>query len=297
MKYLIIIGGLIFVLVIPITRCALFNIHLVIYYGFKDIYFYFKYKKFNLYGRTGQLVAYTGLFGKGKTLSAVNLVVNSYLQYNDKIVWSKQLKEFVPQKIKILSNVSLSVPYIELKGLQQIVDDCNSKALYDSVNHTQTITLVLLDEASVQLNCRSFKDNIDPLFLNKLLTCRHFMLSMFYTTQRFEQVDKLLRQVTQAVIDCDKVWRFQRQYLYDAWDMEKATDKNKIKPHRSSCWFVRDSDYEMYDTLACVDNLIKSCKEGDMLSEEEILQSIGEDSSNNEAVLNPSRSLRKLRKK
>lgn len=37
----------------------------------KDFYYYIKRKEYNVC-RTGELVAYTGLFGKGKTLSAVH---------------------------------------------------------------------------------------------------------------------------------------------------------------------------------------------------------------------------------
>lgn len=38
------------------------------------------------------------------------------------------------------------------------------------------------------------------------------------------------------------------------------------------CWFVRDRDYNAYDTLACVGNLKKSMKAGDMMTEDEILK-------------------------
>lgn len=35
---------------------------------------------------------------------------------------------------------------------------------------------------------------------------------------------------------------------------------------------MKDSDYNAYNTLACVGNLKKAMKEGDMMSEEEILK-------------------------
>ncbi len=94
---------------------------------------------------------------------------------------------------------------------------------------------------------------------------------MYYTAQRFGHVDALLRQVTSCVVDCDKLWRFQRQNLYDAWEMENATNTQLLTPLTRRCWFVTNKDYAAYDTLACVGNLQKSFKEGDMLSEEEIL--------------------------
>ena len=42
-------------------------------YGLVDLFKYFKYKQYNEC-KTGELVAYVGLFGKGKTLSAVHKV-------------------------------------------------------------------------------------------------------------------------------------------------------------------------------------------------------------------------------
>ena len=121
------------------------------------------------------------------------------------------------------------------------------------------------------MNSRGFKTNIDPMFLNTILTCRHYYISLLYTAQRFGHVDALLRQVTSYVCECDKLWRFQRLNFFDAWDLENATNIQLITPFRRSCWFVRQEDYDAYNTLACVGNLKKSMKEGDMMTEEEIL--------------------------
>ena len=144
--------------------------------------------------------------------------------------------------------------------------------IYVDEHDTLTVTLVLGDEFSVQMNSRNFKTNIDPLFLNTILTCRHYYISLYYTAQRFGHVDALLRQVTSYVVECDKLWRIQRLNYYDAWDLENATNTQLIAPLRRTCWFVRNRDYAAYNTLACVGNLKKSMKEGDMMSEEEILK-------------------------
>ena len=42
-----------------------------------DFYFWLRYQKYNLMP-TGQLIAYCGLFGKGKTLSAVHHIRKAY---------------------------------------------------------------------------------------------------------------------------------------------------------------------------------------------------------------------------
>jgi hypothetical protein len=200
--------------------------------------------------------------------------------------------------IKIISNVSLSVPYEDFISLEQIVLDAERKSAYDDAADTLTITLVLGDEFSVQMNSRNFKKNIDPLFLNTLLTCRHYYISLFYTAQRFMQVDALLRQVTSYVVDCDKAWRFQEVDEYDAWEMENSTNSSLLTPLRRSCWFVKDSDYAAYDTLACVGNLKKDMQEGNMMSEDEILAlQQNQNQANMDGVVKPSRRWRKAQKK
>ena len=60
--------------------------------------------------------------------------------------------------------------------------------------------------------------------------------------------------------------------MFDAWELENATNTQLIRPFARNCWFVRDSDYHSYDTLACVGNLEHAMKEGQMMSEEEILK-------------------------
>lgn len=273
----------------PKVRCVVCHPILSVRYGCVDLYYYFKHNKGNLY-HTGELIAYVGLFGKGKTLSAVHKVVSAYNRYNGLTVWCPRRRKLVTQRIHIISNVSLSVPYEDFISLEQVVLVGERSRDYDDAHDTLTITLVLGDEFSVQLNSREFKKNIDPLFLNTLLTCRHYYISIYYTAQRFMQVDALLRQVTSSVIDCDKTWRLQGNNEYDAWEMENATNTMLLTPIARRCWFVKDSDYNAYDTLACVGNLKKSMTAGDMLSEEEILAlQVAGAQANMDGVVKPSR--------
>ena len=300
MKFLLLIFVVFLLGLYPKLRCAVFHPVSTVYYGCKDLYFYFRHNLKNLY-RTGELVAYVGLFGKGKTLSAVHKVVTAYRKYDGRTVWCSRRKKLVTQRIKVISNVALSIPYEDFVSLEQIVLDAERKEEYDDAHDTLTITLVLGDEFSVQMNSRQFKTNIDPLFLNTLLTCRHYHISLFYTAQRFQHVDALLRQVTSYVVDCDKTWRLQGNNEYVAWEMENATNPLLLTPTRRRAWFVKDRDYDAYNTLACVGNLKKSMKEGDMLSEEEILAlQCNTEQINMEGIVKPSgkymRSQRKRRK-
>lgn len=284
----------------PTLRCAVFHPIKLARYGVSDLIRYIRFQRWNEC-QTGELVAYVGLFGKGKTLSAVHKVVSMYERYNGMMVYDRERQMWVEQRVKVLSNVALNIPYDDFVSLQQVVHCAEKNGEYDREHETLTVTLVLGDEFSVQMNSRNFKSNIDPLFLNTLLTCRHYHISLYYTAQRFGHVDALLRQVTSHVVDCDKLWRFQRQNLYDAWEMENATNSQLLTPIARRCWFVTDKDYNAYNTLACVGNLQKSFKEGDMMSEEEILSlRRNEQQANMEGVVKPSRkwrrSQRKLRK-
>ena len=196
----IILGAAIVALVLlPTLRCAVFHPVSLTIYGVKDVFRYYRNKKYN-FCDTGELVAYTGLFGKGKTLSAVHRVTDAYRHYDGKPVWCPRRKKIVTQRVHVISNVALSIPYEDFRSLDQLVIEAQRKQERDDKNDTLTITLVLGDEFSVQMNSRNFKSNIDPLLLNTILTCRHHYISLYYTSQRFGHVDALLRQVTSYVV-------------------------------------------------------------------------------------------------
>ena len=265
--------------------------------GCKDFARWLRFQQWNLMP-TGQLIAFCGLFGKGKTLSAVHHVRQMYKKYNGKKVYDFGKKKWLKQNVLVISNVELTdIPYIPFTSLKQIVTVAESNRKFDDENDTMTCVLVLGDEFSVQMNSRSFKTNIDPLFLNTILTCRHHHISLIYTAQRFGHVDALLRQVTSYVVQCDKLWRIMRQKKYDAWELENANSPSMCKPIGRVGWFVSDTDYGAYDTLACVGNLVKSMEDGDMISETDILALQQLSPSDMDAVEHASRKFLRRQKK
>lgn len=281
------------------VRVTLSHPYEVVTYGIKDLIKYFRYKQWRN-GKTGKILAFIGLFGKGKTLSAVYYVVKYYLKYNGKKVYDFARRKWVMQRVHVVSNVDLNIPYEKFESLSQMIYVADNMREYDIENDTLTLSLFLGDEFSVQLNSRSFKTNIDPLFLNTLLTCRHHHISLIYTSQRFNHVDALLRQVTSFVVTCNKIWRIMVHSQIDAYELENANDPTLVKAQRRYGWFITDAAFNAYDTLACVGNLTKSCKEGDMLSEQEILALQQNTPTDMEAVTAPSRKYvrgqKKLRK-
>lgn len=298
MIILVLIGVILFLWWSICARIAVQHPIQTLKHGFRDLCAYIRYKKWRNCN-TADLICYTGLFGKGKTLSAVHNVVSKYHQYNDRMVYDFAREKWVKQKVLVISNVHLKhIPYEFMTSLSQIVSFCEHQQEKDLENDELTLCYVLIDEASTQLNSRSFKTNIDYDFLNKLLTCRHYHICGIYTTsQRFKLEDKLLRDVTQMVVDCRKIWRFQTITYYDAYELENAGNPLLIKPLMRSGFFVTDEVYDDYDTLATVDQLAKSCAEGDMLSDEEIMaRRYSPDSVGMDGVVAPSRRFKRLKK-
>ena len=271
MKIIILIGVCLLFAFVPYLRIVFFNLIEFILLSLKDLFFFFRNLSFNTCP-CGVIRCFSGLFGQGKTLSSVHYIRGLYKRYNNKLVFYKG--KFRRNKIVILSNVDfVDIPFIPLVSLKQIVTACQN--LHEVEGDLFCITyLVLIDEASSQLNSREFKSNIEPMLLNSLLTSRHYRMSIFYTSQRFLLVDKLLREVTESVIECKKIGRVQLWSVYNAFDLENSSNITLVKPRYKSGFLVRDKDYESYDTLACVSNLSKSMQSGDMLSSDEILRSI-----------------------
>ena len=296
MIYVILIAIAILMIFSVVVRTILLNLHFTLFYLPKDIFNYFRYHLFDSL-ETGRLICYTALFGGGKTLSCVHYVLHLYKRYNNKKIFDINKKRWVTQKVHVISNVDLCIPFEKFESLQQIIDAAEYNKIFDDKHDTRTCTIVLGDEFSVQMNSRSFKTNIDPIFLNTLLTCRHHHILFVYNAQRFQHVDKLLRGVTSHVIECKKIWRVCVQCTYDAWVLENCSDPTVIKPIARHGWFIRDKDFAAYDTLACVGNLIKSVRSGDMESEKEILDRLGDNDIDVTEGAYKKKVLRRLRKR
>lgn len=293
---LLIVLAFLMIISIPVRVCVLHPIN-TIKYACIDTWRYFHDKKYDKY-EAGLLNCYFAHFGGGKTLSVVHYVRELFVRYNNKYIYDRQRKKWVLQKVHIISNVHLKgIPYEELCSLSQVVCCAWRNKKIDEKNDTRTCVIVLLDEASSEMNSRNFKTNINPDFLNTLITTRHFNMSLFYTSQKFKLVDALLRSVTQRTIWCDKRWRVMVQHYFDADEMEYASNPMLIQPLLRTGFFITDKDFDTYDTLATVERLDKDVKEGNMMSEAEILAMRGLLNPDNDQISSPSRRLKRMRKK
>ncbi len=263
-----------FIFVIPV-RLTILHPVLTFKYACKDIVNYIKYHRWNEY-KYGVFDCYDAdegrVFGSGKTLSCVYRVRRDFKRYNNKKVFDFSRKKFVTQKVRVLTNLTLTdIPYEKLVNLGQIIQTTEKVKSMDLENDSLTCTIVLIDECQNQLNSRSFKDNISPMMLKQLTECRHFNMSIYYDCPRFKQVDALLRQCTSMVVKNNKVWRWQIQHTYDASEIEAKPNLDSCRVHKHSGFFIENELFNAYDTKEIIDNLQKAHERGDFLSEEEIL--------------------------
>lgn len=274
-------------LFIPFFRFLLFNLHKIVVGGFVDLFNYCRFKRWNECNAYGRIIAYTGLFGMGKTKECVRYIVNQYEKYNGKMIYDFVNKKWVQQKIVVYSNVDLIIPYVKLTSMQQLVDCQGSEV--------GTVNLFLIDEASVVFNSREFKSNFSTPALNTILTSRHHKIGVFLTSQRFGHMDALLRQVTSEVYECAyfKPLRIQRIKVFDAWEIENCSNLLLIKPKLVKYHYTTNEDYENYDTNAMVDSISKECVAGGFESDSDILNRQGNTYNDYRFVSKPKSKLKK----
>lgn len=281
-------GLFLMVLMLPLLRFLLFNFPKIIIGAFPDLFKYIKYKRWRECPSYGRICCYTGLFGQGKTKECVRFITNQYDKYNGQMIYDFEAEKWVQQQVVVYSNVDLTIPYVELKSLQQLVDCQNTDF--------GTVNLFLIDEASVVFNSREFKTNFSTPALNTILTSRHHKIGVYLTAQRFGHMDALLRQVTSYVYECKyfKPLRIQQIKVYDAWECENCSNLLLLKPLSVKYHYTSNEDYENYDTNAMVDSISKQCSEDGFYSDADVLARQGS-SDNDIKVLNKPR--RKLKKR
>lgn len=256
----------IFALVVsPLARLIVRNLHRIGLYSVLDIVNYIRYQKwkeFNYYG----IEMFIGMFGHGKTLSMTHSARLIYEAFGD--------------SVRFISNYKLEgIPYIPLINFNQLVD------IGEEEDNKFVGTVVLIDEIENVLSHRNFA-NFPLALLHTLTQQRKKKVYILCSAQRFFMVDKLFRSITTNVINCNKYWRFQHIEVYDAWDLENAMNYSLIKRKVNKWWFVRNKDYQSYDTS----EMVKKNTAENFISNEESLVRKGLDAmANVEAVSNPSK--------
>ena len=169
-------------------RCIVFNLHNIGIYSVKDLFVYFKEKKWNDFDLYG-IDMYIGMFGKGKTLSLVHTASSIYNRYGDSVCF--------------LSNIHLqNIPYIKLVNFEQLVE------IGENPPEGVKGFVIIIDEISSVLSHRNYA-NFPLDLLPVLMQQRKLKMKCLCTAQRYFMVDKIWRSITTNVIDCNKYWRFE----------------------------------------------------------------------------------------
>lgn len=236
-----------FSLLVPLVRQFLFvhlpNLPSLSKWLVIDIYRYFKYREWEIFNGFG-LHIWVGLFGKGKTISMVEYAYRLAKQY---------------PRLNIYTNINLyGFPNPErIKPLVSYMDIVNAPG--DSI--------FILDEISTLFQSRSWANFPMPL-LSQLLQVRKNKKMILATAQRFSHVDKLIRDVTYSVIDCNCYFkRYNTCNWYLAEDWENKNVMNIPVPYGFSAFVQTDKIRSLYDT----EQIIGNTQKDDFLSQEEIL--------------------------
>lgn len=275
MIFVFVISFLILWFFVPVFRICIKNLHKVFYYFFLDTIDFFKNQRWKYGKGLFGIDIFVGMFGTGKTLSMVHRARMIYRIYGD--------------KVRILSNIDLvDIPYIPLINFNQIVQ-------LQEDNDNFNLTLVLIDEIEHVLSHRNYANF--PLAMLATITQSRKIKPPVYilcTAQRFFMVDKLFRSLCTNVIDCSKSWRFAKNIVYDAWDLETKSSFGSINAKSVHYWFVSDHDYNSYNTL----DLVSGSSADDFISNDEALIRKGAEYMEKQTILNHShkRSLFKVRR-
>lgn len=271
---LFIIFGLYVCIIFPIIPVFIFNLPFVVWYIFKDTFMYIKregWKEFKKYG----IKVFVGMFGHGKTLSSSHYAHKLYKKYGDDLLFIANYKlknmPYTPlvsfeqlvevqelrQAIEVLKDKVNKYEYRLKNGAELfIIEQKHYKKIKSELNQKQTEfpykgVVVCISEIELLLNNRKYADFPIEL-LHTLCQQRKFKMYCMVDAQRFGMIDIAFRRISTWVDDCHKLWRFQCNKVYDAWDMENAINPQYVKPLRRYCFFVRDKDYNGYDTTESV---------------------------------------------
>lgn len=194
-------------------------------------------REFNKYG----FHLYCGLGGKGKTLSIV-----------------KQLEEYRKQypKLWIVTNFKCELANQHMDSWQDLVE-------IENPNGIQYGVVFAFDEIHLTLNSDSFKSRPDDL-LEYISQQRKLRKQILASAQVFTRVDKILREQTNVVIECNNLfgrWVFNKAFLTEEYLVNAELKDNGIR-RRQRAWrknfIATDSLYKLYDTHEVMKPLFKN---------------------------------------
>lgn len=186
---------------------------------------------------------YTGRFGSGKTISMCQYAYSLCIKY--------------PQ-LSILTNLNLTnfpvnTNILKLNTAQDILNaprDC----------------LVLIDEIGTIFNSRDFssgKTAVPKLLFQHLCQCRKRNMMILGTVQKYNLLDKQIRDISQDVNVCVPSFkhpytRCVKVYNYDVTEYDNYTVNHMYTPKLNSSYFIIQKNLyrDLYDTEQLIDNML-----------------------------------------
>ncbi|HEX3038600.1 MAG TPA: hypothetical protein VHO94_06370 [Oscillospiraceae bacterium] len=202
---------------------------------------------------------YVGRFGAGKTCTMVN---DAYL-----------LAKRYPQ-LHIVTN-------LKLVGFPAHTEILPLKTPSDILNAPKN-TLVLIDEIGTIFNSRDFaasKVSVPKILFQHICQVRKRHLMIYATSQRWNFVDKQLRDITATVRVCSVQFphpfcRMGTVHVYDSYEYDLAFS-NPLLPLNcldAYCYVQTDEIRKLYDTEELIQNMLND----KYVSDEEILRNRGD---------------------
>ena len=223
----------------------------------RDRYYYYKFKGWTIFEGWG-LHLYVGVFGAGKTCTMVN---DAY----------KLARQF-PQ-LTILSNFKL----LNFPPSTRILPLRTAKDILNAPENT----LVLIDEIGTIFNSRDFSRDggVPKILFQHLCQCRKRHLMIYATSQRWNFLDKQLRDIVATVRVTHSHFahpftRISSVRTYDAvsYDMAFSNPMLPLQALSARVYLQTDKVRQRYNTDELVENMLAA----DYVSDEEILANRGE---------------------
>ena len=225
-----------------------------LYYWIYDHLVYLWYRKNKQFYGWG-IHLYTGKFGQGKTSQMVIDTYRDCVKY--------------PQ-LHVLTNIHLT----NFPEHTAILPLRNA----DDILNAPDNTIVLIDEIGTLFNSRDFssgKNSVPKPVFQHLCQCRKRHLKIRGTVQRFNLLDKQIRDISATVTECKARGKhpFSRLFTALTYDIEEyeASTANKMYtpiPSRYTVEIQTDKFRKLYDTSELIQGLLTK----EYLSDEEILR-------------------------
>lgn len=228
----------------------------------KDFVKYLKrrgWEDFNYWG----LHLFVGKFGGGKTISAVRRVYNCCKAHKG---------------VTVLTNLTLTGFPTDTRVIKLV----NSKQIMELPDKS----IVLIDEIGSIFNSRDYaksKESVPKEVYQHLLQMRHRRIMMVGTVQRWNLLDKQLRDIADTVTECrsymsDPFARYTTctEYIAEEYDLFKS---NPLLPIRCLDYYgyvQTDELRSKYDTIEMVEGLLTA----EYIPDNEIMANRGESDVN-----------------